>query len=684
MTSPQIEPTADFLASIVKYSDDAIITSDFNGRITSWNQSAERMFGYSAEEVIGRPMTMLAGPGRVEEMEEILGRIRRGMRIEHYETVRKAKDGRLLNVSLTVSPVKDSQGGIIGAAKIARDISGQAGRTEPNAVQTEQQIADFKDQLADELTVTRGLHELGLRLMTASDQHSMLDEILTAARTITRADMGNVQLLNEAGVLKIEAQQGFSQEFLDFFHSVPAGEGAACGTALGSGARIVVENVEESPIFSGQPSLTVLREAGVRAVQSTPMVTHGGVVVGMLSTHYRTPKQPSDRDLRLLDLLTRQAADLIAKVRAEAELRETQQQLLSITDNMAAAVSRCSRDYRYVWVSAALANWLGIPRDQIAGHSVREILGPKAFEEILPYIERVLSGEKVSYTAQVHYQSLGERWIQAVYIPAVSESGRVEGWTAVVTDITDIKENEARLLKANADLARANEALSQFAYAASHDLREPLRMVTAYSQLLLKGYRGELAGEAGTCIEYITQGTNRMQTLLTDLLAYAQITANAPGAVESVDLNVALEKAVENCKAGIEETGATLTKEHLPTIPGYEAHFVQLFQNLVGNALKYRGQQAPRIHVSAANENGVWRVGVADNGIGIDSQHHQKIFGLFKRLHGDRISGTGMGLAICQRIAELYGGRIWVESREGEGATFYFTLASAAGASVHA
>src|SRR5580704_10473324 len=212
----------------------------------------------------------------------------------------------------------------------------------------------------------------------------------------------------------------------------------------------------------------------------------------------------------------------------------------------------------------------------------------------------------------------------------------------------------------NAALLRANEDLKQFAFAASHDLQEPLRMITSYSQLLVKAYRGQLEGEASVWLRFITDGTKRMRELLADLLAYTQVTGDGQ-AIESIDLNRVFEKTLENCKLAIEENQASVTSDHLPVVLGNEPHFVQLFQNLIGNALKYRGDRIPRIHVSAVNQDGVWRFALADNGIGIAPAYHEIIFGIFKRLHGRTISGTGIGLAICQRVVERYGGRIWVE-----------------------
>lgn len=225
------------------------------------------------------------------------------------------------------------------------------------------------------------------------------------------------------------------------------------------------------------------------------------------------------------------------------------------------------------------------------------------------------------------------------------------------------------------ELRRANEDLKQFAFAASHDLQEPLRMITAYSQLFVRRYPGPIEDEAKVCLDFITTAAKRMRDLLEDLLSYAETGVDRGNTNELIDLNTVLDDVKQNLKIAMEESSAVIISARLPEIEGQRAHFVQLFQNLIGNAIKYRGEQPPRIHVSAEPLGNGWQFAVADNGIGIAPEYHSHIFGVFKRLHGQTISGTGIGLAICQRVVERYNGRIWVESKPGEGAKFYFTIA---------
>jgi len=231
-----------------------------------------------------------------------------------------------------------------------------------------------------------------------------------------------------------------------------------------------------------------------------------------------------------------------------------------------------------------------------------------------------------------------------------------------------------RLASRNAGLERSVEELERFVFIASHDLQESLRTITAYAQLLARKCHGPLDTESAWCVDKIVDGATRMRELLTDLLAYSELGSHPQGAVGPVNLNSVVESVTENLKASIDENHAVVTSEPLPILNAQASDFIPLFQNLLANALKYRGKRPPRIHISVQRMNGQLRFAVSDNGIGIDRAHHRQIFEPFKRLHGKNIPGTGLGLAICERVIQRYAGRIWVESRAGEGATFLFTL----------
>ena len=247
--------------------------------------------------------------------------------------------------------------------------------------------------------------------------------------------------------------------------------------------------------------------------------------------------------------------------------------------------------------------------------------------------------------------------------------------TAAIRDISVRKRSEEHLVKTVAELKRSNDELQQFAYVASHDLQEPLRMVASYTQLLAKRYKGRLDSDADEFIAYAVDGSNRMQGLIKDLLAYSRAGTNGK-ALHKISSENALKEALTNLRATIEESGAVVTHDSLPAITMDETQLVQLFQNLVGNAIKYRTAEVPHVHVSAAKNGGnEWIFSVRDNGMGIDPQYFERIFIIFQRLHGrEEFKGTGIGLAICKKIVERVGGRIWVESQPEKGSTFYFAL----------
>jgi light-regulated signal transduction histidine kinase (bacteriophytochrome) len=249
----------------------------------------------------------------------------------------------------------------------------------------------------------------------------------------------------------------------------------------------------------------------------------------------------------------------------------------------------------------------------------------------------------------------------------LSAQGEIVEWFGTARDVTSRRMAEEELRRANADLER-------FAYTASHDLQEPLRGIKIYTELLTSRYRDKLDGQALEFFEFVRKGAARMERLVHDLLAYTR-TASLEISCELTGSNEAVRLVLANLAQSIAETNANIVCAPLPSVPMHAIHIQQLFQNLIGNAIKYhRPGVAPEVRISAERKGSAWKFCVSDNGIGVKPEHQELIFGLFKRLHGDEFQGTGLGLAICQRIVERYGGKIWVASESGSGSHFYFTI----------
>jgi len=289
-------------------------------------------------------------------------------------------------------------------------------------------------------------------------------------------------------------------------------------------------------------------------------------------------------------------------------------------------------------------------------------------------IVRALKGESSFVDDMVIRRPGGPIPLHVSASPIYDAEGRIAYATAAFMDVSRRVKVEEQLRQALQELERSNQELEQFAYVASHDLQEPLRMVISFMQLLAKRYKGQLDERADEYIDYAVQGGQRMKVLISDLLALSRVGTRGQE-LSPVSCDAALDEALQNLKLVLEESGAEVTRDPLPEVLADRGQLVQLLQNLLDNAIKFRREEAPRVHLSAARERGAWRLAVQDNGIGIEPRYAERIFVVFQRLHGmGEYSGSGIGLAICKKIIERHGGRIWFESEPGQGSTFFFTL----------
>ncbi len=484
------------------------------------------------------------------------------------------------------------------------------------------------------------------------------------------------------------------------------------GTCIRENRTVVNDDFGTNPATS--PWRNPAERHGFRASAAFPLHRRG-MVIGAFTLYSSEPKAFDAEQIGLLESLSSDISYALEaldeeqlRIRAEEGLRETRDYLENLIDYANAPIIVWNPAFRITRFNHAFERLTGLRASEALGKQLDILFPEEGREASLDHIKRAMSGE---------------HW-EAVEIPIRNTDGSIrtalwnsaniydkEGSKIVATiaqgqDITERKlavedlrrardELEERVLERTAelsmasdelaaraqelakkseDLARSNAELEQFAYVASHDLQEPLRMISSYVQLLSRRYSGKLDKDADEFIAYAVEGTKRMQQLINDLLAYSRVGTRGKPPVPTSFERV-FSEAMANLKMAVEESGAIVTHDDLPTEVADEMQMVQVFQNLIGNAIKFKSQETPRIHVSVRPEGDEWIFSVQDNGIGIDPQFFDRVFTIFQRLHGrDEYPGTGIGLTVTKKIVERHGGRIWLESEPGKGTTFYFTV----------
>jgi len=615
------------LAAIVNSSDDAIIGKTLDGIIMSWNPGAEKIFGYSAAEAVGQPMLMLFPPERVDEEKEILTRISRGMSVDHFDTVRVHKDGKLIDVSITLSPISDGKGKIIGASKVARDV-------------TERKRA--------EASLARQA-----RLLNVSFDAILLWEL-----------EGPIIYWNEG-----------AQEMYGF----PPGE------AIGRQSHDLLCTYHPQGVESFKIQL---KQIGTWSGELHHRTRTGTQII--VESRMRLVREANGQQI-----VFETNRDITERKRNEEALRQSETFNREILDSLTAHIAVLDREGRIVLVNEAWRRFAAHDRHGLICDCVGENYlsvcskaaecdGNEIAKAVFAGIRKVMDGTQNYFGLEYPCHSADEqRWFRLHVCPLTT------GSSAVVTAHEDITERwhaeeairklnaelEERVIERTAQLEAANKELEAFSYSVSHDLRSPLRTVDGFAQMALEDYAPQLPPEGVHCLKTICDGAQRMGALIDDLLTFSRLsraplnrrTVATDSLVRSILADLAVEREGRKMEFRIGE---------LPPCSGDPALLKQVWVNLLSNACKYTKQRAvAEIEIGSKRENDETIYFVHDNGAGFDMRYVGKLFGVFQRLHRmEDYEGTGVGLAIVQRVIHRHGGRIWAEAAVDCGATFYFTL----------
>jgi PAS domain S-box-containing protein len=602
----------------------AFVSVDADGLITTWNPQAEKTFGWSESEALGRNLTRLLMPSRHRDhysdaIDQFLSTGKSPLLERRVEIEALHKDGHEFPIEFAITPVR---------------------------VEGEYLFNAFINDVSERRHAEESIRQLAKIVESSGD--SIIG--ITPERVISSWNPGATGIY------------GYSSE---------EAIGRSLDTLIPPQGRETEQNIF-ARVLAGQPishyeTQRIRKDGSVVdvSISLSPIKNAVGEVVGVSSI----------------------SRDITERKRAEEALREAQEGFRTAVENAPIGVALVSTDTdqagRLLEANKALSEMTGYSTSELLSTSLLTITHPDDRAAERPLLEQLLEGKLPNYRLEKRYVRNDGEVVWAMHNASTvrDSSGKLIYVIAQVEDITQRKRAEGRLANLAAELEqraveleRSNADLQQFAYAASHDLSEPLRTVASYVQLLRKRYTDQLDSDANEFIDFAVEGVARMQALIDGLLLYSRA-GTSEYAMTPVDCSEVGRATLATLDATLRETGATVTFDPLPTVRGDETQLSQLFQNLVSNGIKFVAGKPARVHVSAERDDGAWVFSVSDNGIGIKPEYAARIFTVFQRLHArDEYPGSGVGLAICKRIVERHGGRIWVEGNPEGGSTFRFTI----------
>jgi len=657
------------LAAVVESSDDAIISKSLDGTVTAWNFGAEKLFGYSSSEAVGKPIDRLLPPERANEESDILGRIARGERVNHFETVRVRKDGKRVDISATISPIEDSSGAIVGVAKIARDI------TQRKAAETE--ILKLNDELEGKVTLrTAQLEAVNKDL---ADQRFAVDQHAIVAVTDVQ---GSITYVNDKFC---DLSQYSRDELIGQNHRM-----MNSGHHPKEFFQQMYRTIANRKVWHGEIKNRA-KDGSTYWVDTTivPFVADGK------PQQYVAIRADITEQKLAKETLAEQALELARRAVELARSRKVlETRLQYVLNSMAEGLVAVDEQGSFVLWNPAAERILGMGAADLPVHKWPEQYGLYLPDTVTPFpseqipLVRAVRGEMSTTVMFVRNPEVVEgAWIEVSAAPLKDKQGVVCGGVAAIRDITRQKADEREIRKLNEELERrvvertaqleaANKELESFSYSVSHDLRAPLRHISGFSQLLVEEFGSNLDPAAQKYVERIRAGTQKMGLLVDGLLNLAGLGRHALR-LQPTGLNAIIAEVLAILQPESEGRQVEWVIADLPAVECDSDLVRQIFQNLLANALKFTRPRAHAVievsHKEAEDGQVVFMV--RDNGIGFNMKYVGKLFGVFQRLHrAEDFEGTGIGLATVQRIAHKHGGRVWAEGEPDKGAAFYFTL----------
>ena len=612
---------------LLEAAPDAMVVVNTHGGIVLLNVQAEKQFGYSRDELIGQQVTNIIPEGFAErliaddlrsEEDALAQQIGAGI-----ELTGRRRDGSEFPIEIMLSPLDNADGILITAA--IRNISVRK-TAEKHLAAMEGRYRGLLEAAPDAMVVVNQQGEIVLLNVQAENQFGY-----------SRDELVGQQVTNII-------PEGFAERLIaDDLRSAADALAQVIGTGIELSARR--KDGSEFPI----------------EIMLSPLDSTEGILV------------------------TAAIRDISVRKAAEEHLGQMEGRYRGLLEAAPDAMVVVNQGGEIVLLNVQAENQFGYSRDELIGQQVKNII-PEGFAERLIADDLRSAADALAQQIGTGIELSARRKdgsefpIEIMLSPLDSAEGVLV--TAAIRDISVRKAAELNLLQNVEELNRSNEELGQFAYIASHDLQEPLRMVTSYTQLLSRRYKGQLDADADEFIAFAVDGAIRMQRLIEDLLAFSRVATTGNELVDTSS-EYALEQALQNLHWAIKDSGALVTHDPMPTVQADGMQLVQLFQNLIGNAIKYQNPGIPQVHISATRDSAArWNFAIKDNGLGIDPQFFERIFGMFQRLHKrDEFSGTGIGLAICKKIVERHGGDLTVKSAVGQGSTFSFALAKGEGRS---